>query len=158
MASLAGRPILAASKTEEKPRGRPFQKGNRANPNGRPAGSRNAATLALDAIADGAAPEVLEKLVEAARSGDLKAMDMLLSRVWPVRKGRPVTLNLPAIKTTEDLVSAMGAVADAVAGGEITPDEGAAVASVLEAKRRTIETADLAKRIEALEAGRNGSQ
>ena len=63
--------------------------------------------------------------------------------MWPIRKGRPVSLQLPAIKTAADVVGALGAVADAMAGGEITPDEGAAVAAVLETKRRAIETAEL---------------
>ena len=47
-----------------------------------------------------------------------------------------------------------GAVADAVGTGEITPDEGQAVASILEAKRRAIETVDLEARLSALEQER----
>ena len=50
------------------------------------------------------------------------------------------------------MVTALGAVADAVAAGDITPDEGSAVANVLETKRRSIETADLERRIEVLES------
>jgi hypothetical protein len=45
-------------------------------------------------------------------------------------------------------------VADAVGAGEITPDEGQAVASILEAKRRAIETVDLESRLSALEQER----
>jgi hypothetical protein len=49
----------------------------------------------------------------------------------------------------------MGKVADAVGAGSITPDEAQAVAAVLETKRRTLETADLTARIEALEKERS---
>jgi hypothetical protein len=42
-------------------------------------------------------------------------------------------------------------VADAVAAGDVTPDEASAVASVLEIKRKAIETTVLEQRITALE-------
>jgi hypothetical protein len=105
-------------------------------------------------MADGAASELLERMIESAKGGDMRAAELILSRVWPVRKGRPVSLALPAIKTSADLVVAMGALADAVASGEVTPDEGAAVTTILEAKRRAIETNDLEQRISALEKER----
>jgi hypothetical protein len=143
-----------ATKTATKTRGKPFQKGNRANPNGRPAGSRNKATIMLDRMAEADAKAVLQKQLEKAKEGDAKAAEMILSRVWPARKGRTITLNLPPLEKPADIVAALGAVADAVAVGQISPDEAQAVAAVLETKRRAIETTDLEKRIETLEAER----
>jgi hypothetical protein len=61
-------------------------------------------------------------------------------------------IKMPPIETAADIVSALGKVADAVAAGDVTPDEGSAVANVLEVKRRSIETANLEGRIQALEA------
>jgi hypothetical protein len=43
---------------------------------------------------------------------------------------------------------------DAVGAGDITPDEGHAMASILEAKRKAIETIELESRIAALEKER----
>ena len=140
----------SASKKQKKTRGRPFEPGGPGGP-GRPQGSRNKATLALDKIADDAGETILRKMVEAAEGGDMRAAELVLSRIWPARKGRPITLALPSIKNAADIVFALGAVADAVAAGDVTPDEGSAVANVLETKRRSIETADLERRIEALE-------
>lgn len=130
-----------------------FRKGQSGNPKGRAAGSRNRVLVALDAIgAEGAEALVLRKTVEAAQGGDMRAAELLLSRVWPARKGRPVALpGLPAIETPADLARALGSVAEAVASGAITPDEGQAVAAVLEAQRRAVETAELAERIARLE-------
>jgi hypothetical protein len=108
--------------------------------------------LALDKIADDAGKEILAAMVAAAKGGDMRAGELVLSRIWPARKGRPIALTLPPIKDAAGVVSALGAVADAVATGDITPDEGSAVANVLETKRRSIETADLQRRIEVLEA------
>jgi hypothetical protein len=127
-----------------------FKPGNGGGP-GRPAGSRNRATLLLDKIADGDAAEILRKQLEKAKDGDARAAELILGRVWPARKSRPISLTLPPMDTAADIVRALGTIADAVAGGEITPDEGQAVAGVLEIKRRAIETDDLERRIAAIE-------
>ena len=81
---------MSASKNEQKTRGTPFKPGNPGGP-GRPAGSRNAATLLLDKIADDAGENILRKMVEAAEGGDMRAGELVLSRIWPARKGRPIS-------------------------------------------------------------------
>jgi hypothetical protein len=90
-------------------------------------------------------------VVEAAKGGDMRAADILLRRLWPERKGRPVNVELPALDGARGVAAALGAVAEAVAGGDLSPEEGQAVASVLETQRRAIETAELEARIAALE-------
>jgi hypothetical protein len=132
-----------------------FEPGGPGGP-GRPAGSRNKATLALDKIADDAGEDILKAMVEAAKGGDIRSADLVLQRIWPVRKGRPMSLSLPlpVIKTAADVVTALGTVADLVGAGEVTPDEGAALAAIFESKRRAIETVDLEARLSALEQER----
>jgi hypothetical protein len=125
-----------------------FQRGNP----GRPKGARHAALVALDAIGAEGAADVLRKVVEAAKGGDMRAADILLSRLWPAGKGRPVALDLPLMEQAADLPQALGAVAAAVGAGVLTPEEGQAVAAVLEAQRRAIETADLERRMADMEA------
>ena len=118
---------------------------------GRPKGARHAALLALDAIGAEGAAEVMRAVVEAAKGGDMRAADILLRRLWPERKGRPVSVELPPLEGARGVAAALGAVAEAVAAGEVTPEEGQAVAAVLETQRRAIETAELEARIAALE-------
>ena len=132
-----------------------FEPGGPGGP-GRPVGSRDKASLALDKIADDAGEDILNKMVDAAKGGDLRAADLVLQRIWPVRKGRPLSLSLllPVIKTAADVVTALGRVADFVGAGEVTPDEGAALAAIFESKRRAIETVDLESRLSALEQER----
>jgi hypothetical protein len=48
----------------------------------------------------------------------------------------------------------LGAVAGAVATGELSPEEGAAVAGILEAQRRAVETVEMEGRLAALEQSR----
>ena len=131
-----------------------FQIGGPGGP-GRPQGSRNAASLLLDKLAEGDGEATLRQVIEAAKAGDMRAAEMILARIWPVKKGRPVSLQLPSIRTAEDVVAAVGCVADAVGTGEITPEEGQAVSAILEAKRKAIETVELESRVAALEKERN---
>ena len=134
-------------------RGR-WKPGASGNPAGKPPGARHAALLALDAIGAEAGTDIMAAVVNAAKGGDMRAADILLRRLWPERKGRPVQMDLPAIMAPSDIVAALGAVADAVAAGELSPEEGAAVAGILEAQRRAVETVELEARIAALEQSR----
>jgi hypothetical protein len=142
-------PQKTKPKCERRQRGS-FAPGHSGNPAGRPAGSRNRATILMDLLAEGQGEEILRK----NKRGDATARKLVLDRIWPVRKGRPVSLAIPPIDAAEDLVKALGFLASAVGSGELTPDESAALATVFETKRKAIETVDLAKRIETLEAER----
>ncbi len=131
-------------------RGGRFAPGNPGGP-GRPKGARHAALAALDAIGTEAAEEVLRRVVEDAKAGDLRAAELLLRRLWPERKGRPVEVALPEVATAADLVPALAAVVAAMGRGELTPEEAQAVCAVLESQRRAVETAELEARVAALE-------
>jgi ubiquinone biosynthesis protein UbiJ len=129
-----------------------FQPGNP----GRPKGTRHAALVTLDAIGIEGAEKVMRKVQEMAEAGDMRAAELLLRRLWPERKGRPVEMELPALKTAADLPKALAVVAAEMAAGNLSPEEAGAVVAVVEAQRRALETEDLAARIAALEARGNG--
>lgn len=129
-----------------------FPPGRSGNPRGKPRGTRHAALVALDAIGADNAQAIMQAVVDAARGGDMRAADILLSRLWPQRKGRPVELDLPPLNTAADVAAALAVTAAAMAEGTISPDEAGAVAAVIETQRRAIETVDIEARIAALEA------
>ena len=131
--------------------GRRFSAGQSGNPAGKPAGTRHAALVALDAIGQAEAAGVLKAVVEAAQTGDMRAAEIILRRAWPERKGRPLVFELPPMETAEDLVKAMGAISAAMASGTLTTEEAAAAASVLDAHRSALHTQDLAARLVAVE-------
>jgi len=143
---------MTAENAGEMQRGRPFRKGQSGNPAGKPKGARNRATVAVEALLDGEAEALTRKAIELAKTGDMAALRLCLERIVPPRKGRAVVFDLPEIETATDVVIALGALANAVARGELTPEDGAAVAGLLEAKRRALETIELEKRIAVLEA------
>jgi len=142
---------VAAENSTLKQRGRPFQKGQSGNPQGKPKGTRNRVLVALDRIGEDAAEAVLQAAVERAKGGDPRAVETILSRVWPARRGRPIAFDLPPIVNSTDLVGALAAVAGAVSGGIISPEEGQSIGALLEVQRRAIETVELEARIAALE-------
>jgi hypothetical protein len=129
-----------------------FVKGQSGNPAGRPRGARNKVLAALDAIGAEYAERVLRRVVLEAAQGDMRAAEVLLRRVWPERRGRPLEFALPPLGSVADLPGAVAAVAEAVATGQVTPEEGQAVAAVLEQYRRMVETVEIEARLAALEA------
>src|SRR5437763_6340817 len=112
-----------------------YQKGKPPGP-GRPAGSRNKSTVWIDAVGREATEALIRTVVDAATGGDMRAASLVLARTWPHRRGRPVELDLPAVDQADGVVQAQAAVVAAMAAGELTPDEAAAFASVLENQRR----------------------
>jgi hypothetical protein len=81
----------------------------------------------------------------------MAAAKIILDRIAPARRGRPVSFDLPRIETPADIANALGAVAGAMAEGELTPDEANAVAGVIEFRRRAIETVEHEERLRKLE-------
>jgi hypothetical protein len=130
---------------------KPFRPGQSGNPNGRPKGSRNATTLALESLLDGQAKALTQKAVELALGGDLVALRICLDRILPPRKDRPVSFELPSIATIEDAPRAMAAITAAIAQGEITAAEASDVSRLVEAYVRSVEASDLAMRLRAIE-------
>jgi hypothetical protein len=133
-----------------------FKKGDIPNPAGRTVGSRHKATLAAQVLMEGETDRLTRKCIDAALGGDSVALRLCLERIYPVRKGAPVRFNLPSIETAADVAGALGAVAQEMAAGELTPDEATSVAGVLEAKRRAIETADIDERLRKVEEAQAG--
>lgn len=127
-----------------------FAPGNRLG-RGRAAGSRNQATIALQELLDDAGKSLTRHCIAMAYDGDPTALKLCMERLIPPRKDRPVLLRLPKINSAAEVSKATAAVLQAVAGGEITPDEGQAVNSIIETRRRAIETAEFESRLAALE-------
>jgi Family of unknown function (DUF5681) len=129
-----------------------WKKGQSGNPAGPPKGTRHKATIAAEALLDGEVQALTRKAIERALEGDDVALRFCLERILPARKDRPVKFDLPPVETASDISKALGVIEKAMAAGELTPDEAGTVATVIEAHRKAIETAELGERIRRLEA------
>ena len=140
----------STEKTTNTDNGR-WSKGTSGNPAGRPAGSRNKATQALQQMLEGEAEQITRKAIDLALAGDLTAIRLCMERLLPPRKDRPVQLDLPPIETVGQISLAMAAVSRAISEGEITPGEGETVVNILALQKDVMATAELERRLETLE-------
>jgi hypothetical protein len=130
--------------------GHRFEPGNKHG-KGRPEGSRNKATITLQSLLDDEGEAVTRKAIELAKKGDSTAMRLVIERLIPPTRERRVNVTLPKVNAAADTTAAIAAVLEAVARGELTPGEGQALAGLLEAQRKSIETLDLESRLAAIE-------
>ena len=128
-----------------------FEKGKSGNPSGRPPGSRNAATVAVEALLEGEAETLSRKAVEMALSGSAMALRLCLDRIAPPRRGRAITLDIGPTRTLADLSEAQSTILTAMAAGDLTVEEAADAARVIEAVGAAHERRELETRISALE-------
>jgi hypothetical protein len=70
----------------------------------------------------------------------------------PKRSGRPLDLQLPAIKSVHDLIAGMSAVTTAVNNGDLTAEEATHVIQWFECYAKIFTVFDLAVRLEVLES------
>jgi hypothetical protein len=124
-----------------------WQPGQSGNPSGRPPGSGEVAKLRAS-IAE-KVPEILAKLTELAAAGDVQAARLVLDRVLPTVK--PVELPLSLALAEGGLSEQARQMLSAATTGALAPDQAASLISALAAVAKISETAELLRRVEALE-------
>ena len=127
--------------------GRRFQPGNA----GKPPGTRARVTLAVEALLEGEAEALTRKAVERALEGDVTALRLCLERIAPAAKERAIAFRLPPISGPADVPSALGALMQAVAKGDLVPGEAATLAGIVDRWRAAYETTEMDRRLSALE-------
>jgi len=124
-----------------------FKPGQSGNPQGRPK-DKTPATLLRKSIVDDM-PDIIGKLVELAKAGDVQAAKVLLDRVCPTLKPQALPVNIDVGGT---LAETGGNVINATMAGHIPPDIGSQLITALANQAKIIEIDDLTRRIEALES------
>ncbi|HXW27051.1 MAG TPA: DUF5681 domain-containing protein [Xanthobacteraceae bacterium] len=122
-----------------------FQPGQSGNPAGRPPGSLNKRTLAVEALFMAQAEETVTILMERAKEGHPTAMRLFMTRALPMGRDRPVAITLPGIREPEDARAAMAVVTAALAAGDLTISEATALLNFIDRMLR------LAERIRKIE-------
>lgn len=143
--------IEPAENTAPKQRGRPFKPGKSGNPNGRPKGTRNHATVLAEALIDGEAETIIRNVIKRASEGDMTAMRLCIERLLPPRRGRPVAFQLPKIETAADAARASSSVLAACAAGTLSPGEASEIMTLISSHIQIVETTEFEARLSALE-------
>ncbi len=136
---------------KRKPPPHAWKPGQSGNISGKKPGSRNKATSMVLALMETGAKEITEAVITAAKAGDLTAARMILDRLAPPAKERPLSLALPDTATADGISAAQQSILQAVAIGDLLPSEAATLAGVVEVRRKALETLELESRITALE-------
>ena len=129
-----------------------FAAGNR----GRPKGSRNKATIAIEGLLEGQAEALTQTAISKALGGDSIALRLCMDRIAPPMKDKPVVFPLPSMHGAMDASEAAGSVLSAVSDGTLTPMEGTRVMDLIDSYRRTLELTDIEQRLQSLERDHAG--
>lgn len=128
-----------------------FQPGQSGNPAGRPKGSRGKATQLAEWLIDNDAEAIITKVINEAKNGDMSAAKILIDRILPPRRDRHVSVALPEIKNASDAASAMAAVINEVAAGNITAGEAEGLTKLIGEYSKILEVSQFEERLKRLE-------
>ncbi len=124
-----------------------FTSGN----SGRPKGSRNKKTQAIESLLEGQAEALTQTAISKALDGDSMALRLCMERIAPAPKDNPVLFALPQIINASDASKAAGNVLTAVSEGNLTPIEATRVMGLIDSYRRTLELTEIENRLKVLE-------
>ena len=122
-----------------------------AGNSGRPKGSRNKATIAIESLLQGQAEALTQTAVTKALEGDSLALRLCIERIASAPKDQPVSFSLPRMNNAMDASEAAGSVLTAVSEGELTPIEALRVMGLIDSYRRTLKLTEIEERLRALE-------
>ena len=105
-----------------------FSTGN----SGRPRGSRNKATLAIESLLQGQAEALTQTAIKKALEGDSVALRLCMDRIAPPPKDAVVTFSMPTMRNALDAAEAARSVLRAVSEGELTPIEATRVMGLID--------------------------
>ena len=134
--------------------GEPLQASGRSgNPVGRPKGRTNPILAAIKKEFSGE-PGFWNHVAKPAKSGDRHCLNLLAARVRPPFKSRSICVELD-IKggSAKDFTSG---VLNAIANGELPPDEGASLLSAILSGEKLEQLEELEQRVNQMEERKNG--
>ena len=124
-----------------------FSTGN----SGRPRGSRNKATIAIESLLVGQTEALTQTAIAKALEGDSVALRLCMDRIAPLPKDAAVTFSMPTMGNALDVAEAARNVLRAVSEGVLTPIEATRVMGLIDSYRRTLELTEIEERLLALE-------
>lgn len=117
---------------------------------GKPKGSRNKATQAVQGLLNDATGQLTSKAIQLALEGDTTALRLCMERICPALKATypTIELEIPVPDSLSDIARTFIA---AAANGEIAPDVAAQLISAVTSAARVEEMEHVKERLQALE-------
>jgi len=106
------------------------------------------ASKTVSVVTDRDMAQVIDAALPRAKQGDMTAA-LLIERVW--LRERTIELDLPAIIDAKSVAEAQSRLLTAVTRNRITPRAGRDISSIVENRRRSLETVEFAARLTAIE-------
>jgi len=95
---------------------------------------------------------IVNKVIKAAKAGNMIAARLILDRLWPVPKGHTIgSERAPDVASAADVLRAHSRLIQAVSVGNLSTDAAIAVSELFERQLRMIETTAIEDRLKALE-------
>jgi hypothetical protein len=111
--------------------------------------------LFAESLLSGEAEDLVRKLVELAKAGDVGALKICIDRILPPARERPCSFKLPKLETCGDATTALGVIAEGLASGKLLPREAESLSGVVASFVKTIEVTEFETRLAALEEKAN---
>ena len=141
----------SSAKTEKNTANKRWKKGQSGNPKGRPAGSRNKASIAVENLFLDEQERLSRKCIKLAMRGNMQALKLCIERICPIRRDAPINVNLPRVKTVEDATKLTTSLLDKVTSGELTPIQAELLSRLVEKHIKVLQLNDLEARLQLLE-------
>jgi len=123
-----------------------FLPGRSGNSGGKKPGTRNRATVLHEALREGEDESVARVIIDKALAGNAVMARFVIGLLMPRPRDRAIALDLPDCVSAEDVLAASSATIQAMAQGEITPQEALSVTRLLEFRLKAIAAAREAAR------------
>jgi uncharacterized protein DUF5681 len=128
-----------------------FHKGQSGNPKGKPRGAKNRSSIVAERLFADEIQEICGSVIPQAKAGNMQAAKIILDRVLPPMKDKPVQIDLPKMTSSDDLVKVVECIAYAVGSGQISPLEGESIARIVDIHIKALELNEIEKRLSNLE-------
>ncbi len=128
-----------------------FNKGQSGHPAGKPRGAKNRSSLVAERLFADEIQEICRSVIAQAKAGNMQAATIILDRVLPPIRDKPIQIDLPKMTSSNDLVKAVECITLAVGSGLISPLEGESIARIVDTHIKALEFNEIEKRLSNLE-------